>query len=165
MVSETDSPDGQFRLGILLGVSAFLALFLAALIPAVFSPHPRHITAYLGGREFHLEVADTPFLRARGLSGRTHLAETSGMLFFFDAVERPTFWMKGMEIPLDILWVREGTIRGIVSRAEPPNPGVPDEATPRFPAPEAVDAVIEIRAGSAEELGLKPGQAVRILLP
>ena len=53
-------------------------------------------------------VADTPQERAVGLSGYAGLPENVGMLFVFPEPRQPSFWMKGMEFSLDLVWIREG---------------------------------------------------------
>lgn len=60
------------------------------------------VSKKLGTRaEVLAEVADTPQKRSKGLSGRTDLPEKRGM--FFD-VPGP-FWMKGVNMPLDIIFL------------------------------------------------------------
>ena len=53
-------------------------------------------------------VADTPQERAVGLSGYPGLPEDAGMLFVFPEPRQPSFWMKGMEFALDLIWIRDG---------------------------------------------------------
>ena len=125
----------------------------------------RYAASRLGGDEFRLEVADTPARRARGLAGRGELGANDGMFFRFDIPARRTFWMKGMRMPIDIIWLRDGVVSGIVKRAAPPPPGAADADIPRFISPGPADAVIEILAGRAAELGLRVGQRVEVLLP
>lgn len=60
--------------------------------------------AALAGHAFKLDVADTPALRERGLSGRTSLADREGMLFKLQEPDKQCFWMKDMKVNLDILW-------------------------------------------------------------
>lgn len=153
-----------------VAVGAFL---MARFFPMGAKPTPSAVEHYarvrLAGEEFSLEVAATPTSRAQGLAGRDRLDDHGGMLFRFDPAERGighyVFWMKGMRIPIDIIWVRDGVIRGIVAGAEPPPPGAKDADIQRFAAPEPVDAVIEIRGGRAGELGLGVGQPIEFLLP
>lgn len=131
--------------------------------------HVKFIGAGGAGAEFFLEVADTPEERARGLAGRRALDEREGTLFLFGPpraeATRPAFWMKGMEIPIDIIWIRDSVIRALTERAAPPPAGMADADLLRFIPPEPVDAVIEIRGGRAAEIGLAVGQRVEILLP
>lgn len=104
-----------------------------------------------------VEVARTAREQARGLGGRSSLPKGSGMLFPFDAADRRTFWMKGMLIPLDIVWIREGKIVAIDASVPPPrsheSPAVVDHVA---------DLVLEVPAGFAAEMGISPGQMVRV---
>lgn len=54
-----------------------------------------------------VDIASSDVERARGLSGRTNLAENSGLLFVFDRPSRNMFWMKDMNFPIDIIWLDE----------------------------------------------------------
>lgn len=58
-----------------------------------------------------LEVADTPYLREKGLMGRKNLPFGCGMLF--TDLEGGAFWMKGCKIPLDIVFLDDS---GVVTR-------------------------------------------------
>ncbi|MBZ0168014.1 hypothetical protein MELA_02803 [Candidatus Methylomirabilis lanthanidiphila] len=104
-----------------------------------------------------VEVAQTAREQARGLGGRSSLSKGSGMLFPFDAADLRTFWMKGMLIPLDIVWIREGKIVAIDASVPPPrsheSPAVVDHVA---------DLVLEVPAGFAAEMGISPGQMVRV---
>ena len=118
----------------------------------------------LADRLFHLDIADTPELRRIGLAGRKETPPDGGMLFRFDAAGERVFWMKGMETPIDIIWLSGGVVFGVVSRAAPPPPGTADADIPRFTSPGPVDLVIELAAGRASEIGLRIGQRAEILL-
>ena len=50
----------------------------------------------VGNAVFQVEIADTPQLRSKGLSGRDGLADMSGMIFVFESGRASNFWMKGM---------------------------------------------------------------------
>ncbi|HVZ75737.1 MAG TPA: DUF192 domain-containing protein [Candidatus Paceibacterota bacterium] len=52
-----------------------------------------------------VEIASTSAEQEQGLSGRTSLAEGSGMLFVFPDGSQPGFWMKGMNFSLDIIFI------------------------------------------------------------
>lgn len=104
-----------------------------------------------------VEVARTAAEQARGLGGRASLPKGEGMLFPFDAAEHRTFWMKGMLIPLDIVWIRKGKIAAIDINVPPPRA---DEA----PAvvSHVADLVLEVPAGFTQEKGISVGQTVSI---
>lgn len=107
----------------------------------------------VGEHRFALEVADTPASRQRGLQGRTSLCPNCGMMFVFDAPGIYDFWMKDTPLPLDILWVRDGRVVGIVSATEPLS-----ERT--ISAPAEADTVIELSAGTAAARGIATGDSV-----
>ena len=59
----------------------------------------------IGEADFFVEIADTPGLISKGLSGRISMPEHAGMLFVFPEEDIRTFWMKGMRFPLDFIWI------------------------------------------------------------
>ncbi len=67
----------------------------------------------------------------------------------------PSFWMKNTLIPLDMLFIRpDGTVAHVHDRA------VPGDLSP-INGGGGILAVLEIRGGLAEALGIEPGDAVR----
>src|SRR5581483_1780979 len=74
----------------------------------------------------NVEIADTPEKRSLGLGGRDFLATDSGMLFLFDTSTKHQFWMKGMKIPLDFIWIKGDVIVDLLPKIPPPAPGTPD---------------------------------------
>ncbi len=64
-------------------------------------------TLSFGSTAITVDVADTPKKQTQGLSGRSSLAENSGMLFVFDRAGLWGIWMKDMNFPIDILWFDE----------------------------------------------------------
>lgn len=67
----------------------------------------------------HAEVVDTDLTRAQGLMHRQFLAPNSGMLFIFDEVHSPCFWMKNTPLPLSIAFITE---KGLISNIEDMTP-------------------------------------------
>lgn len=104
-----------------------------------------------------VEVARTVEQQARGLGGRSSLQKGSGMVFPFDAAGPRVFWMGGMLIPLDILWIREGRIVAIEANVAPPHS---NEAPALFS--HVADLVLEVPAGLVQEVGIRVGQPVRV---
>jgi len=112
----------------------------------------------LGGERFQVELATEPGEQARGLMFRDELPEGHGMLFVYGREAWRSFWMKNMRIPLDILFF-DGQRRLINwHTADPctadPCPGYPSDAPARY--------VLELNAGRATELGLEPGDRLRL---
>jgi hypothetical protein len=116
----------------------------------------------VNGQTITVDVADTPALQVRGLSGRGYLAPDQGMLFTYDDEGDRVFWMRGMLIPIDMIWLRNTRVLHIESSVPPPKPGTPENELPLYHSAEAANLVLELAAGRAKELGLKPGDRVRI---
>lgn len=114
---------------------------------------------FVKNTEFNVEVADNPMKRSRGLSGRESLAENEGMLFVFPGADFQIFWMKGMRIPIDILWIKDNKIVGFEINAQP-QPGGRTSDLKRYSSPEAVDKVLEVAAGTVERLGIEVGEEI-----
>ena len=105
-------------------------------------------------------VADTPQERAAGLSGYAGLPENVGMLFVFPEPRQPSFWMKGMEFPLDLVWIRDGTVVQIDTAVPPPPPNTPDDQLPRYHPTEPITHVLELTAGSAARYSIIVGYRI-----
>ncbi len=108
-----------------------------------------------GTARFGVEIADEPAEQAQGLMFRETLAASAGMLFVYPRAGSPSFWMKNTLIPLDMVFIRpDGTVAHVHDRA------VPGDLTP-IRGGSGILAVLEIRGGLAEALGIGPGDAVR----
>lgn len=110
-------------------------------------------------------VADTADLRARGLSGLDQLAHGWGMWFEFDTTGSHVFWMRGMRFSIDIIWMDAGLqVVHIVRAAPVPPTDAASADLPRY-APSGGNSryVLEIAAGSAEELGIDLGDVLRVV--
>ncbi len=104
---------------------------------------------------FQVEIAKTAEERARGLMFREQLNSDAGMLFDFQH-ERPVFfWMKNTFLPLDIIFARaDGTIVRIAANATP-------FSEEMIPSGEPVRFVLEVVAGTASRLDIRPGHQLR----
>ena len=107
-------------------------------------------------------VADTPQERAVGLSGYPGLPEDAGMLFVFPEPRQPSFWMKGMEFALDLIWIRDGTVVQIHVSVPPPPKDTPDDQLPRYQPTAPITHVLELTAGSAARYGITVGDSITI---
>jgi len=140
------------RLVLLLLLCAGLALARPAWAGA---PEELVIETADGPRLFDVEIATTPAERARGLMFRERLAPDAGMLFLY-AVDQPvSMWMKNTLIPLDMLFIaRDGRILKIAERTVP-------LSTVVIASDGDVAAVLELNGGTADRVGLRPGDRVR----
>lgn len=141
--------------------SFFIGLFVAfALAVGAASSRATTQTIIDLSRTLTLEIADTDAARTLGLGGRTSLAENEGMLFVFDKPDFLAFWMKGMRFPLDIVWLNRDVVIDVATLKPPKS----ETALPEWHMPlKKADRVLEISAGTAEKLGLRPG--VTVLTP
>ncbi len=142
-------------LGLLLAVA--LALAVASAEPGA-SGHPL-ARVEIGMHRVRVEVADTLERKTRGLSGRASLAAGDGMLFPYDQPARHRFWMLDMRFDIDIVWIRAGRIVDITHRA----PHEVRQPPPLISPSEPADLVLEVPAGTAERLGWRPGDPVRVV--
>jgi uncharacterized membrane protein (UPF0127 family) len=142
-------------------VAAFLALLGTALLAPSLGPavaraevlQSLEIVTASGPHQFKVELADEPSERAKGLMFRRSMPPNQGMLFDFHDEVPIMMWMKNTYIPLDMVFVsRDGTVTSVAPNAVP----MSEETIPGGMA----YGVIELNAGVAEKIGLKPGDVV-----
>ena len=153
-------PTALLRL-VLAAVLFHAVLSLALVAPSTAWAMPQ-ARVLLGGQAFHVDVADTPALQQRGLGGRTALGPLEGMLFPYVRRGQPSFWMRGMLIPIDIIWIDSDRIVYIAHRVPPPAPGTPLEQLPTYAPRDPANLVLEIAAGRAQALGVRVGDRVTL---
>lgn len=109
---------------------------------------------------FTVEVAANEPQKQQGLGGRSALSEMHGMLFPYDHKEQFEFWMKGMQFPLDFIWIDGKTIVDITQNVPPPS----GNERPMIVKPTvAVDKVLELNAGTIQRFGIKVGDTVEYI--
>lgn len=77
---------------------------LNAAVTSKSSSYIEIITGVNKSVKVNVEIADTPIERQNGLSFRKYLGDYDGMLFIFDKEVNNPFWMKDMQIPLDMIF-------------------------------------------------------------
>lgn len=97
--------------GLLAGPAFYCALVLHA-GGAFFHTDARSQTAQLAVQELKIdahriraEIAADAQTRSRGLMYRLSLPPDTGMLFIFESVGQPCFWMKNTPLPLSIAFI------------------------------------------------------------
>ena len=107
-----------------------------------------------GAHIFRAWIADTPERRMQGLMFVERLDADRGMLFLFDLPQFAAFWMKNTPVSLDMLFIGpDGRITNIGERTQP-------FSEPHVAAVRPVVAVLEVAAGTAARLGIRPGDRV-----
>lgn len=109
----------------------------------------------LKGKQFQVEIADDEAERERGLMFRDEMAADHGMLFIHDSEAPQSYWMKNTHIPLDILYFDHR--RKLVSAQERVPPCSAGDRCPPYPSEGPALYVLELNAGTAATLGVKPG--------
>jgi uncharacterized membrane protein (UPF0127 family) len=99
-------------------------------------------------------VADTDPRRMRGLMFVEHLADDAGMLFIYPVAQPIAMWMKNTPLSLDILFITaEGRVHHIAENTTP-------QSTDTIPSNGVVYGVLELKAGSAARMKIRPGAQV-----
>ena len=143
-----------------VATGSVLALAMIPLVASLLKA-PHATVRFPDGTVIAVEIADSAEERRIGLSGHAYLDADRGMLFLFDEPSRPAFWMKDMKFPIDIVWLRDGTVVGIESDVRPTT----DEKLPKVRPNDDINQVLEVNAGFVREHGLAEGDSLDIKLP
>lgn len=126
----------------------------AAKAQPLLPPEPLEIVAAGGVYPFEIEMVRTDQQRASGLMYRCEVPPGRGMLFDFEGDREVAMWMRNTFVSLDMLFIRaDGRIAHIAENTEPLSERIVSSGGP-------VRAVLEVAAGTARMLGLKPGDRV-----
>lgn len=114
-------------------------------------------TADEAGVRVRIEVADDADEMARGLMGRTALAENAGMLFAYPEERALSFWMRDTLIPLSIAFIdSEGRIVDIQDMK------ALDDEPPHYESAEPAQYALEVNEGFFDERGVEVGDRARL---
>ena len=104
-----------------------------------------------------VEVADDMDEMAKGLMGRTALAEDAGMLFVYPEERELSFWMRDTLIPLSIAFMDgEGRIVDIQDMK------ALDDRPPHYTSAEPARYALEVNKGFFDERGVEVGDRARL---
>ncbi len=104
-----------------------------------------------------VEVADEMDEMAKGLMGRTALAEDAGMLFVYPEERELSFWMRDTLIPLSIAFMDgEGRIIDIQDMK------ALDDRPPHYTSDEPARYALEVNAGFFDERGVEVGDRAKL---
>jgi len=151
--------DKPILVGLTLLISVLLGLLATGILGGSLLPYqPENIylkRIYIDGTPIKVEVADTPEKRVNGLSGRSHIPASQGMLFVFENEGTYSIWMRNMQFSLDIFWLDEnGVVIDMWQNAHPNS--YPQVYEPRS----AALYVLETVAGFAEVYNIDIGDTV-----
>lgn len=100
--------------------------------------------------ELLVEVANTPQSRGQGLMFRKTMPASAGMLFVWKSSYPVVMWMKNTYLPLDMLFIQDDTVQGIIQHTVPLSE---EDLTIHQP----VDKVLEVNAGFVQQHGIQTG--------
>lgn len=89
-----------------------------------------------------------------GLAGRKELPAGRGMLFMMPQEDYLRFWMKGMQIPVDIIWIEQSRIVGCEKNISPKDERI-------FTSPAMTGLVLEVPAGFCDKYDVGINDAIR----
>jgi uncharacterized protein len=116
-------------------------------------------TVTLKDQKFTVEQANDAESQQRGLMFRDSMPADHGMLFNFADEEQRTFWMKNCRMPLDILYFDKNY--KLVSMQQRV-PACRSDPCPTYPSDGPAKYVLELNAGTADKLGVKPGDTLSV---
>ena len=128
-----------------------LVIVHSAVNAAKLRVEPVTLISETGRHVIEAEIADTPEARAIGLMFRRSLDTDAGMLFVHDTPQNITMWMRNTYVSLDMIFAdAQGRIIRIARNTEP-------FSTDIIEAGGLAKFVLEVPAGTAQRLKLKPG--------
>jgi len=108
-------------------------------------------------QNFSVEIAQTEEERNKGLSGRDHLDNNSGMLFIWPDVGIYSFWMQDTLIPLDIIFIDNNKIVEMTTL-----PAQTDDNIAKYTPENKAQYVLELNAGEILNNNFHVGDVVKI---
>ena len=112
------------------------------------------VTTAMGKFTFQTEIADTAPARQRGLMFRKSMAPDRAMLFDWGEPLVASMWMQNTYVSLDMVFIAgDGTVKYVAQNTKPLSRDVVSAGI-------EVSAVLEVIAGTALRIGLKPGDKI-----
>lgn len=141
----------------MLKLSSAVIIFLIILSGCSVNQNMLKKELKINSQTLTVEVAKTLKEQSRGLAGWADLCQNCGMLFPYPDFKTRNFWMKGMNFPLDFIWLKDGEVVGFSE-----NIPVLDKMgeISRVQSPSPVNQVLEVRAGWVKENNVKIGDKV-----
>jgi len=112
--------------------------------------------AVAGGQKIILKVADTKEKKLKGLMQVKKLDPNEGMVFLFKNSDYRTFWMKNMQISIDMVFINKGKVDTIYNEV----PACIKQPCPLYPSQNKIDSVLELQAGFCKKYNIKKGSIV-----
>lgn len=137
-------------------ILSILFLFLT-ILPALATDYTHYFETQDGQRVF-LEAAKSERDKIRGLAKRDHLLPNTGMVFFYESNIEQAFWMKNVRFPLDIIFLKDGTVTKIYKNKQPCDTDI----CKVYPSKGIVNQVIEVPGGFCSKHKIKKKSIIRV---
>lgn len=149
--------------------SLFIALFcLAACTNSTPAPlQEREIITMLfqaesGSGELSAYLAQSDEEKAQGLMFVKKLPKDYGMIFVYDEMHTPRFWMKNMQLSLDFIFLDDQGVVVDIMKNIPPCMEENDFYCERYQPKEPSQYVLEVSEGWVEEVGVEVGDGFEL---
>jgi uncharacterized protein len=146
----------KIKIFVIIIVLALLAILANYIFSEIVSIHGNFIKR-LTVRDILVkaELVDSQDKIEKGLAGRTSLSAGRGMLFQMPDDETQHFWMKGMLIPLDIIWIENGRVIGCEKNISPSDQRI-------FTSPMDAGYVLEVPEGFCDANKIQVNDEVKL---
>lgn len=122
--------------------------------------HWQKATLEMNGHSIRVLVAKSVYQQYRGLGKRDSIAPYDGMIFPFLLYGRQGIVMRDMQFPIDIIWLKDGIVVDLAQNV-PLEPDAHEGEYTIYRPRDDANAVLELPAGKALELGLGIGTQIR----
>ena len=129
----------NFKSVLLAILGIFAGIILLLIGKSYFDDKTERVVLNIDGKNYTLLTARTSIEKMRGLSGIIELKNADGMVFYFDAPQKITFWNKNTHLDLELVWMNGDKIIGRDFLSAEDKVGL---ATKESPA--EVDKVVEL---------------------
>ncbi len=134
-----------------------LILILVVILAYSFSIFNQKPYVKINDKIIHVEIADEPEEREKGLMFRENLKNDGGMFFVFDYEMNLTFWMKNTIIPLDIIFIDKDMVIIKIHENAQPCKGDPCEI---YSSEEHSKYVLEVNGGFSKVNNIQVGDEI-----
>ena len=111
----------------------------------------------IADKTLEVEIADDAEERSQGLMKRTYLSEKKGMFFIHEKSSILNYWMKNMEISIDIIFIDNEFNIVKIYKTVPP---CEEEKCITYSSEKEAKYVLEVQAGFCEENGVGVGDVI-----
>ena len=136
--------------------AVIVVFFLCIALIAYYRKNPLQPALIINNHRIIVEVAVTEAEKERGLGYRDSLPPDHGMIFLYDHKDYFPFWMKGMNFPLDFVWIDGDTVVDITPEVPVLTGNQISLIKPKVP----VDKILELNSGAIMVYGIKIGDKV-----